>query len=609
MENEPRENNSPAPEVQETGTNPPAHEENQTPEETTPPPIETPEVESPASPAEQETEAPAVVSEPDQKPKKSKAPLIALTGIFAVLAISAVVFTMMSLNPEVKQDQDNTPASQETEVVEEKPEIEKTEIAIKGNDLDDFDLHFLKMEDEGNKNIVYSPLSIKYALTMLSEGAAGESKKQIDDILGSYHFKPYTNSANLSLANSLFINEVYKDRIKTPYISTLKDRFNSEVIFDDFAAPDNINAWVSDKTFNLVNDILDETDPINDYFYLVNALAIDMEWVNEIQLTNKTAKEQGKTSYSKSFIHEKFNPLYVDYFDISPSSVEFEGEKSLSSRVVAIANKYDIINELGEDGIRSKVQEEYEKWAEDNLNVCSEETVRAEAPDLDEYVDTLSQHYGDLSNSTDFEFYDDEDIKAFAKDLKTYDGTTLQYVGIMPKNESLSDFLKATSAKDLNKTIKNLKKIELNSFNDGVITKLVGEIPHFDFDFDLQLKDDLQELGISDIFSVKNADLTGITDDSGKKNDPNNVYVTKAIHKANIAFSNAGIKAGAATVLGGGKGAAGGCTFKYYFEVPVEEIDLSFNKPYLFLIRDKDSGEIWFAGSVYEPSPAATPAQ
>ena len=31
--------------------------------------------------------------------------------------------------------------------------------------------------------------------------------------------------------------------------------------------------------------------------------------------------------------------------------------------------------------------------------------------------------------------YNDDNIKVFAKDLKTYNQTTLQYVGIMPKKK------------------------------------------------------------------------------------------------------------------------------------------------------------------------------
>jgi serine protease inhibitor len=40
--------------------------------------------------------------------------------------------------------------------------------------------------------------------------------------------------------------------------------------------------------------------------------------------------------------------------------------------------------------------------------------------------------------------------------------------------------------------------------------------------------------------------------------------------------------------------------FDYLFDVPVEEIDLTFDKPFLYMIRDTKTGEIWFMGTVYE---------
>jgi hypothetical protein len=33
----------------------------------------------------------------------------------------------------------------------------------------------------------------------------------------------------------------------------------------------------------------------------------------------------------------------------------------------------------------------------------------------------------------------------------------------------------------------------------------------------------------------------------------------------------------------------------------VEEIDMTFDKPFVFFIQDKDTGEVWFAGTVYQP--------
>ena len=28
---------------------------------------------------------------------------------------------------------------------------------------------------------------------------------------------------------------------------------------------------------------------------------------------------------------------------------------------------------------------------------------------------------------------------------------------------------------------------------------------------------------------------------------------------------------------------------------------MTFDRPYMFLIRDKENGEVWFVGTVYEP--------
>ena len=77
-------------------------------------------------------------------------------------------------------------------------------------------------------------------------------------------------------------------------------------------------------------------------------------------------------------------------------------------------------------------------------------------------------------------------------------------------------------------------------------------------------------------------------------------YIDTAVHKANIDFSNDGIKAAAATAVGG-KGSTG-CGFEYLFEVPTIKIDLTFDKPYIYFVRDVKTGEVWFMGTVYQPT-------
>ena len=60
-----------------------------------------------------------------------------------------------------------------------------SDVIMQGNGLSDFDLKFLALEI-GEENKVYSPLSIKYALQMLAEGAAGDTRAQLDGVIGKY---------------------------------------------------------------------------------------------------------------------------------------------------------------------------------------------------------------------------------------------------------------------------------------------------------------------------------------------------------------------------------------------------------------------------------------
>lgn len=125
--------------------------------------------------------------------------------------------------------------------------------------------------------MIFSPLSIKYALKMLEEGTEGESKLQISNVLGNETLKKYNSNSNMAFANALFAKDSYENKIKNSYISTLKTKYNAEVKVDSFSSPENLNSWVSNKTLNLIKDLFEEVDK-NTVFMLINALAIDMDW-------------------------------------------------------------------------------------------------------------------------------------------------------------------------------------------------------------------------------------------------------------------------------------------------------------------------------------------
>ena len=481
----------------------------------------------------------------------------------------------------------------------------KSEYRLSGNSLEDFDLYFMKLENE-EKNKVYSPLSIKYALEMLAEGASGETKKQLDAVIGDYVAKSYPNNDHMSFANAMFIRNTFKENILSNYTTNLTNKYGAEVVYDEFNDASTINNWVSGKTFKLIENLVDDSKVKDANFYLVNALAIDMNWTNQIHCTtDHKIPCVGGGTYGISYLHEKLEDDADRYYSVTeyPYSSEdefyetynnknvFNGkEKTKGAHVLADFNKYDIVKDLGEDKIKEIIKPEYEEWLKSEYGKND--------PPFEEFIvkfiDELKENYGKEAHSTDFSVHEDDNVRVFAKDLQEYDGMTLQYIGIMPKSTALTEFVKNTNKNELNDIISKLKVVNIDSFEEGYVTRIRGFIPFFKFEYELSLMEDLQKLGIKDVFDVNKANLTKMLGDGEKQ------YIGDVKHKANIEFSNDGIKASAATAMGG-FGAAGGPYFEHLFKVPVKNIDVTFDKPYMYLIRDKATGEVWFTGTVYEP--------
>lgn len=455
--------------------------------------------------------------------------------------------------------------------------------ALKSNSLEDFDLRFLQLENE-KRNKIYSPLSIKYTLAMLKEGTEGKSKEQVSNLIGEYKANKYINSKNMSFANALFVRNSYKNFVKQNFVDSVRNKYNANVEYDSFNSAEKMNSWISEKTLGLIDNMIDDSNVSELNFALVNALAIDMEWEEKFLENNIEGIE---------YLHENYgwapprNLLSNDFEGV-------DGEIS-GMGIIASINNYDIVNTLGEENIRRTVEKEFRKYlSEDPYGDASyylegKDIETAVKEYLDKYIEEINANYKRVDKNTDFYIYEDEEVKAFAKDLKEYNGTTLQYVAIMPE-EDLDKYIDNINAEKISKVIENLKDLKRENFKEGVVTQIVGYIPKFKFDYELNLIKNLKDMGVEDVFDENNANLKGITDEDA--------HISQAKHKANIEFTQDGIKASAATFIGG---AGAGSSFDYSYDIPIEKIDLTFDKPYMFIIRDKESGEVWFAGSVYEP--------
>ena len=122
---------------------------------------------------------------------------------------------------------------------------------------------------------------------------------------------------------------------------------------------------------------------------------------------------------------------------------------------------------------------------------------------------------------------------------------------------------------------------ELNAAINGksferTYTKL--SIPKFKIEYSERLNDTLKNIGIKTAFDTKTARFE-------KMFDSGNMWFTDIIHKTFISVDEKGTEAAAVTSIGMGGSA-----------LPPEPIELKFNKPFYFAIRDNTSGEILFMG-------------
>ncbi|MBR2310350.1 MAG: hypothetical protein IKA47_07440 [Oscillospiraceae bacterium] len=109
-------------------------------------------------------------------------------------------------------------------------------------------------------------------------------------------------------------------------------------------------------------------------------------------------------------------------------------------------------------------------------------------------------------------------------------------------------------------------------------------LPKFDICADMNLRDALEEMGITDIFDVNEADFTPILTQKDEG------YVSDVKHAARVAVDEKGVTAAAFTLILRA-GAA---------PPPVEEIDFVLDRPFLFCVESQDDLPL-FTGIVNEP--------
>ena len=358
----------------------------------------------------------------------------------------------------------------------------------------DYNIDIIRVTNSLSKgsNYLISPYNIEVALNLLREGADGNTKDEIDKVIGNRKINDVSIENKIKVANGVFIKNSYKNIIKNDFINSLEDKYQAEVLYDDFKEPTVINNWVNNKTNGMIEKLLDKMD---DMFVLglASSLALDVKWSSEFECIN--TKEE-------VFIKE--------------DKQEFKTEM---------------------------MHQTYEYSAQ---------------------------------------YFENEDAKGIILPYEKVSGNEneLEFVGIIP-NTTVDEYINKLTSDKLNSIFNNTKasssKLHINL-----------SLPRFTYSYSIDdLKGVLNKMGIIDAFNQEKANFSKITDEE-------RLYVSTAIHKTKIELNERGTKAAAVTFFG--LDAMGLAPQDY------EEINIEFNKPFIYMIREKNTNEILFFGTVYEPN-------
>lgn len=182
-----------------------------------------------------------------------------------------------------------------------------------------------KLQD--GENIFFSPYSISNALSMLTNGAGGDTKEELSALLGFTDLEKWNQqiqlfleldkdpNAVLNTANSIWISKNYElaETAKEGFLSPLKNYYQAEsfqVDFADHATVKYINEWVSGKTEKMIDPFLKELD--NDTkLALINAVYFKGEWKDKF-LSELTQDQVFYGSKKETMV--KMMNMYMKYY-------------------------------------------------------------------------------------------------------------------------------------------------------------------------------------------------------------------------------------------------------------------------------------------------------
>ncbi len=154
-----------------------------------------------------------------------------------------------------------------------------------------------------------------------------------------------------------------------------------------------------------------------------------------------------------------------------------------------------------------------------------------------------------------------------------YKGDRVEMIVMLPDPGRFSEFEQKFDRATFDSILAGLKIYDVKLY-----------LPKFHFEYSQDMKDILEKMGMPAAFDPDQADFSGIYD---QKIEPRKLFISHISHKAFVAVDEKGTEAAAASGI--------------VWEQVSMAVTLHVDHPFVFAIRDRQTGSILFMGRVLDP--------
>lgn len=180
-----------------------------------------------------------------------------------------------------------------------------------------------KIFNEIDGDTVFSPMSITFALSLLHQGAQGNTDTQLTNLFNNKYtlndlnqlYKLFNNDI-MKMTNALLINKKYK--VNNQYLDSIRKLVLIE--YDDFgnkkAIVNKVNNYIEKNTNNMIKDILKENDvDTMTILILINTIYFKAKWLHEFKSSNTEKMQFNKNKNESLQVDMMYQKNNFDYYE------------------------------------------------------------------------------------------------------------------------------------------------------------------------------------------------------------------------------------------------------------------------------------------------------